>query len=72
LDCKEFVKEVLSEIQILNLPSKEYGIFINSTRLPNLDFDDLYQYSIAKYYGLEIVTLDLDFKKVKDIKVKFL
>ncbi len=71
-DCKEFVQEILSKIKILNLPSKEYNIFINTTQLPDLDFDDLYQCSIAKYYDLEIVTMDSDFKKAKDIKVKFL
>ncbi len=69
---KKFVQEILSEIKILNLPSQEYDIFINSSQLPNLDFDDLYQYSIAKYYDLEIVTMDSDFKKIKDINVKFL
>ena len=69
---KEFVHEILSEIRILNLPSQKYEIFIKTTQLPNLDFDDLYQYSIAKYYDLEIVTMDSDFTKIKDIKVKFL
>jgi len=38
----------------------------------NLDFDDAYHYSIAKYYGLKLVTMDKDFEKVKDIEVLFL
>ena len=68
---KDFIQDILSEIKILNLPSKEYDIFIETTELPNLDFDDLYQYSVAKYFDLEIVTLDSDFKRVKDIKIKY-
>ncbi len=70
---KEFVQEILTQIKLLKLPSQAYEIFTNTTKLPDLDFDDLYQYSITKYYDLEIVTMDSDFKKVKDdIKVKFL
>ncbi|MDR4496759.1 MAG: PIN domain-containing protein [Candidatus Scalindua sp.] len=39
----------------------------------NLDFDDAYQFKIAKEYGLEIITMDRDFNKVKDkIRVKFI
>jgi predicted nucleic acid-binding protein len=63
---KEFIQDILSEIKILNLPSQEYAIFTNTTQLPNLDFDNLYQYSIAKYYDLEIVTMNSDFKKAKN------
>ncbi len=37
----------------------------------NLDFDVAYQYSIAKYYGLKIVTMDKDFERIKDIEVMF-
>ena len=38
----------------------------------NLDFDDAYQYSVAKYYELKVVTMDRDFEKVKDVEVVFL
>ncbi|MBS3772445.1 MAG: hypothetical protein KGY69_19495 [Bacteroidales bacterium] len=34
----------------------------------NLDFDDSYQYSLSKKYGLEIVSFDQDFLK-NNIKV---
>lgn len=37
-----------------------------------LDFDDAYQYCTAKYYGLKLVTMDKDFKKVEDVEVLFL
>ena len=55
---KDFIQDILSEVKILNLPSKAYDIFTEPTDLPNLDFDDLYQYSVAKYFELEIVTMD--------------
>ena len=38
----------------------------------NLDFDDASQYSVAKYYGLKIVTMDKDFEKIKDVEIIFL
>jgi predicted nucleic acid-binding protein len=38
----------------------------------NLDFDDLYQYITAKYFDLQIVTMDSDFNIIKDLKIKFL
>ncbi len=37
-----------------------------------MDFDDLYQYHIANYFELKIVTMDTDLKKVQDIEVVFL
>jgi len=35
----------------------------------DLDFDDAYQYNMAKYYGLKVVTMDRDFQKIKDIEI---
>jgi len=37
-----------------------------------LDFDDGYQYSVAKYYVLKVVTMDKDFERMKDSEVFFL
>jgi len=38
-----------------------------------LDFDDVFQFKIAEEHGLEIITMDKDFNKVKDkIKVTFI
>ena len=59
-------------IQVLNLPKSAYKSLIDNTPKVELDFDDMYQYSIAKHYNLEIVTLDTDFKNVADLKVIFL
>ena len=68
----EFIQDVVSEIKVLNLPSSEYQIFSKDFTSYQFDFDDFYQYSVAKYYDLEIVTMDSDFEQIKDIKVVFL
>ena len=68
----KFIQDIISEIKVLNLPSSEYKIFSKNSTSYTLDFDDFYQYSVAKYYDLEIVTMDSDFEQIKDIKVVFL
>lgn len=67
-----FVEDVISKIRVLNLPTSEYTRMESSTKKLQLDFDDLYQYHIAKYFELKIVTMDSDFKKVQDLEVIFL
>lgn len=68
----EFLWDMISKIRILNLPSSEYVKLFRSDTKYKLDFDDYYQYIIAKHYDLKIVTMDSDFKKIKDVKVNFL
>ncbi len=68
----EFLRDVISKIRVLNLPSSEYVKLFLSAKKYELDFDDFYQYRIAKYYDLQIVTMDSDFKKIKDVNVNFL
>ncbi len=67
-----FVEDLISKVQVLNLPNSEYIQMTSSSKTLKLDFDDLYQYQIAKYFDLKIVTLDKDFKKVKDLDVIFI
>lgn len=54
----------VSDAQHLQLP-------LNAKKL-KFDFDDAYQYQTAKYFQKTIVTMDSDFKKVKDVPVLFL
>jgi len=49
-----------------------YGEVVNVSKSLNLDFDDGYQYSVAKYYGLKVVTMDRDFERIKDLEILFL
>lgn len=63
-----FLNQFLSDITLLALPKYHYDqIPINSQKFL-LDFDDAYQYTLAKFYGFSIVTLDKHFKKINDIQ----
>lgn len=69
---REFYSDVISQIQIVTLPASQYEILIERATQLELDFDDLYQYSIAKHFNLSIVTMDADFKKVSDLNILLL
>ena len=69
---QKFIKDFLPKTKLLSLPKEEYKNLTESKKNLNLDFDDLYQYNIARFYNLNIVTLDNDFQKIKDIEIKFL
>ena len=62
----------MPNVKLLSLPMEKYIEIINVKKSLNLDFDDAYQYSVAKYYGLKIVTMDKDFEKIKDVEIIFL
>ena len=68
----DFVQDVITKIKVLNLPSTEYRYISKGLTAYNLDFDDSYQYRVAKYYELNIVTMDADFKQIKDVDIIFL
>ena len=61
-----------SSIKLLSLPMELYREVVNVRKSMSLDFDDAYQYSVAKCYRLKIVTMDKDFEKVKGLKILFL
>ena len=69
---RHFIEDVLPKIWVLSLPGDSYLNVIKTRESLKLDFDDSYQYGIAKDYGLTIVTLDKDFEKIKDIHIRFL
>jgi uncharacterized protein len=69
---QKFIEDVIPNIQLVSLPIKLYMDVINAKRNLNLDFDDAYQYSTAKYYELTVATMDKDFKKIKDVDILFL
>ena len=48
----EFVDDVMPNVRLLSLPVGSYGDVINAKASFGLDFDDSYQYSVAKCYGL--------------------
>lgn len=69
---QHFLEDVLPKIGVLSLPGDSYLNLIKIKESLKLDFDDSYQYGIAKHYGLTIVTLDKDFEIIKDIHIQFL
>jgi len=68
----KFVEDVMPDTRILSLPMELYRDVVTVRKNLNLDFDDTYQYSVAKYYGLKVVTMDKDFEKIKDLEILFL
>ncbi len=69
---QKFIEDIVPNVKLLSLPMEKYIEVINVKKSLNLDFDDAYQYSVAKYYGLKIVTMDKDFEKIKDVEIIFL
>ena len=69
---RHFIEDVFPKIAVLSLPGDSYLNVIRSKEILKLDFDDSYQYGLAKHYGLTIITLDKDFEKIQDINVRFL
>jgi predicted nucleic acid-binding protein len=69
---QKLVDDIIPNIKLISLPIEFYREIVNVRKSLNLDFDDAYQYSIAKYYKLKLVTLDKDFEKIKDVEIVFL
>jgi predicted nucleic acid-binding protein len=53
--CKAFIQKYLEHIYISDL---------------HLDFDDAYQYLLARQFDFTLVTLDKDFKHLTDINIQ--
>jgi len=68
----EFVNDVLPNVKLLSLDPYLYEDLSSVRKRFNLDFDDVYQYLVAKSNKLKIVTMDKDFEKVEDVDVIFL
>ncbi len=69
---RKFLDDILPQLNCLTLPIDEYSLVIENTKNLGLDFDDSYQYTLAKYFELKIATMDKDFKAIKDIEILFL
>ena len=69
---EEFIKDVLPNIKLLTLYLDLYEELSTVHQKIGLDFDDSYQYLVAKSSNLKIVTMDKDFEKVKDVEIVFL
>ena len=67
----QFTQDMLPHLDVLTLPKSYYAQMNTVAQSLNLDFDDAYQYCIAKCYDLKLVTLDKDFKglNLNDVEV---
>lgn len=68
----KFISDTLPKTNLLSLPKNKYDEVIIIKNKIGLDFDDSYQYNICKQFDLKFVTMDKDFKKVKNIEIQFL
>ncbi|NJD52556.1 MAG: PIN domain-containing protein [Candidatus Methanoperedens sp.] len=70
---QKFVKDILPNVKIITLSKLSYQNLSDMRRKFGLDFDDAYQYKIAKDSDFKLVTLYRDFEKIKnDLVVMFL
>ncbi len=63
---QKFINDVIPNVEIITLPKKSYEGLVEIKRKLELDFDDAYQYKVAKELNLKIVTMDKDFEKIED------
>ena len=67
-----FLKDSLPNLELLHLDRIGYPAVVSAVQLFGLDFDDAYQFTIAKAHGLAIVTQDHHFERVKsELEVRF-
>lgn len=70
---KIFIADTLPKIEIITNPRDNYEMVNNNSEKYSLDFDDAYQFTLAKINDLKIKTMDKDFKHVKDeVEIEFL
>lgn len=69
----DFLNDSLSNLELLHLDRIGYPAVARAAQVFNLDFDDAYQFTVAKAYGLAIATQDQHFTRVKnDVEVRFI
>jgi predicted nucleic acid-binding protein len=60
----KFLKDIIPNLEITTLPKMSYEDLAEIKKKLGLDFDDAYQYQVARERDLKIVTMDKDFKKI--------
>jgi predicted nucleic acid-binding protein len=68
---KQFLNSIFnSRLNVLSLQKKDYSLLIDSTVNHKLDFDDAYQYTLAKTNKLTIISFDADLRSL-DVDCKY-
>ena len=62
---KPFLKDMINVngVQVVSLGFNEWDSLLKAIKDYHLDFDDSYQYAVAKKFGLTIVSFDSDFDR---------
>lgn len=69
---QKFVSDIFPNVEIVTLSKWSYDGLVDIKKKSGLDFDDAYQYKIAKENDLKLITMDTDFEEITDIDVIFL
>jgi predicted nucleic acid-binding protein len=69
----DFLMDSLPNLSLMHLDRIGYPAVVRAAQVFGLDFDDAYQFTIAKAHGLAIATQDQHFVRVKnEVEVRFL
>ena len=70
---KDFLNDSLPNLALLQLDRAGYPAVARANLDHGLDFDDAYQFTLAKAHGLTLVTQDRHFERVRsELAVQFL
>ena len=61
----DFFEDIFENTHIISLPKESYVKLPEIKQRFNLDFDDAYQFQVARDLKLAIVTMDKDFNRVR-------
>ena len=67
----QFVRDFLSYENIIGLTPDRMSEVVEVKREFGLDFDDSYQYLVARSNNLKFLTMDRDFEKTEGIDISF-
>lgn len=67
---QKFSIDVIPKIKIITLSKEFYKDLADVKQNVGLDFDDAYQFKVAKEHGLEIITMDKAFINKVNEKIK--
>jgi len=69
----DFLADIDGLVTILSLELKDYPQIYGNRKRHNLDYDDSYQLTVAETFGIELISLDKDFRGVESpIKITVL
>lgn len=70
---RTFIRDTFPGVALLHLDKQAYSVLLHAHEHFGLDFDDAYQFALAKSHGLTMVTQDRDFERAeREITVQFL